>query len=366
MLKAQRIMVFVLVSLAVLVNGVVGLANPSSLELPLLDDEELLSALDRDARTFFEHKGFMGMSVAVLKDGHVAYFNYGQVAKDGEPVTENTIYDIASLTKTFTGVLLADLSLQGMVDLDTPLTEFFPEAKASRDDVQVTLRHLATHSSGYPRDVAAINPLNPFANFSRSDMETFLSLNPPKRVPGTVYEYSNLAMGILGEVLGDAYGSSYDEALRERILDKLDMNSTVLQFDEELLARKAKPHLESGTPARRWDFDALRAAGGLASTTRDLARFMAAHMGGLAIDSELSEATNLALQIHLRAQRSLGLGWHIGIEPYGRIFDHNGLVGGYCSSIVMCPSRNSGVVVLVNNAGSVDGLARSLLTKIAK
>ncbi|MCK9525378.1 MAG: beta-lactamase family protein [Limnochordia bacterium] len=362
----QRALVFVLAFYAVLACSVLGLANTNVAELSLLDEEELLSALDQDARSFFEDKGFIGMAVAVVKDGHVAYLNYGEVEKGGDAITEHTIFEIASLTKIFTGTLLADLSLQDVVGLDTPLNQFFPDAKTYKDGVEVTLSHLATHSSGFSRDVAAINPMNPFANFSRADMENYLTFNAPRRVPGTAYEYSNLGMAILGEALGDAFGSTYAEALKERILAKLDMDSSAFELDEHRMERKAKPHLERGTPARSWDFDALRAAGGLRSTTRDLARFMAANVGGFTCDEDLSKAMHLAQEIHFRGQRSVGLGWHIGIEPYGRIFDHNGLVGGYCSTIVICPAQGVGVVVLVNNAGSVDGLARSLLAKLAK
>lgn len=331
-------------------------------ELPHLKDKELIERIDRECEAYFAAQGFMGMAVAVVKDGKVAYFNYGHTQKDGNPIDENTLFEIASLTKVFMGTLLADLSLKGIVSLDTPVKEFFPECLAGEyEGVEMTLRHLATHTSSLPRDPVVLNPLNPFADFSREDMNEFMRLNALRWAPGTRYEYSNLGMGILGECLSDAYGKPYDIMLKELICNKLDMSSTTVFPDGALQARKARPHLASGTPAREWDFDALQAAGGIKSTTRDMIRFLAANLGGLQVDEELSAAMALAQETHFAGDRKVGLGWHIGVTTYGKTLDHNGLVGGYCSTCVICPQTKAGVVVLANNWGSVDKLAYAIL-----
>jgi len=332
-------------------------------ELPFLGDKELREKIGRECQAYFDSKGFMGMAVAVVKDGKITYFNYGRTHKDGKPIDENTLFEIASLTKTFTGTILADLSLQGTVSLDTPVKEFFPGCKAGEyDGVEMTLKHLATHSSALPRDPVVLNPMNPFADFSREDMNEFMRLNALRWAPGTRYEYSNLGMGVLGECLSDAYGKPYDAMLKELICDKLGMSSTTVFPDETLQARKAGPHLASGTPGKEWDFDALQAAGGIKSTARDMIRFLAANLGAMSVDERLSAAMALAQQTHFSGGRTVGLGWHIGNTTYGKIYDHNGLVGGYCSTTIFCPQSKAGVVVLANNAGSVDTLASAIMS----
>lgn len=336
--------------------------NARAGELPPIKDGELLDKIGKECAAYFDAKGFTGMAVAVVKDGGVAYFNYGSTGKKGKPINENTLFEIASLTKTFTGTLLADLSLQGLVSLDTTVNSFFDESKSGElDGVKMTLKHLATHTSGLPRDPATTNPLNPFSDFSRQDMNNFMRAHVLRRTPGTVYEYSNLGMGVLGECLSDAYGKPYDTMLRELICDKLGMSSTTVFPDEALQARKAKPHLASGTPAKEWDFDAIQAAGGIKSTARDMIRYLAANVGGFTVDLRLAEAMALAQQSHFSGQRTIGLGWHAGVRPYGKIYDHNGLVGGYCSSNIICPQAGAGVIVLANNAGSVDALASAIM-----
>ncbi|NLW17905.1 MAG: beta-lactamase family protein, partial [Firmicutes bacterium] len=108
-------------------------------------------------------------------------------------------------------------------------------------------------------------------------------------------------------------------------------------------------------------FDALQAAGGIKSTARDMIRYLAANLGSMPVEERLAEAMSLALQQHFSGNRTVGLGWHIGNTTYGKIYDHNGLVGGYCSTNIICPQTKAGVVVLANNAGSVDALASAIM-----
>lgn len=287
--------------------------NRSSVsELPRLRNAELSRELKKTCANFQKTEAYTGMSVAVIMDGEVAYFNYGTMEKGGKPVNENTLYEIASVSKVFTGILLADAVISGTVNLDDPVQDYFDFKIPNYRGEQMTLVQLATHSSGLPRMPYDFRPsANPY-DYKEEHLLEYLKKGVLNRAPGKGYEYSNLGVGLLGYVLSQVDGRSYDQLLREVILEKLGMASTAVYLNDELQQRKAKPHLMNGTPTQEWDFDVLQACGGIKSTTRDLARFATACMGSLETDGQLTQAIQLASQTHYRdISAQVGLGWQL-------------------------------------------------------
>ncbi|QOR36089.1 beta-lactamase family protein [Clostridium sp. 'deep sea'] len=332
-------------------------------ELGKLKDKEILKAINSTCDKYFNEKEFVGMSVAIIKDGNVAYLNYGKTSVDVEKVTKNTIYEIASLSKPFAGSLLAFESLQGKVSLDDSVNKYADYLKSYEyKDSVMTLKHLATHSSGLPRMPRnwSSGP-NPYKNYTKEKLITFLSKNTLHRKPGTLYEYSNLGFGLLGCILEDVEGCTYEDLLKKNIFDPLNMKSTAIYLSEQLQARKALPYLTGSTKGYEWDFDALKACAGIKSSTRDLARFIAANLGQIECDEELQKAFDLAKEVHFSGKQTIGLGWRLAKVKNKTIHEHDGLASGYTSYYALDIENGFGVVVLCNSADGVIDLGTSLM-----
>jgi len=173
-----------------------------------------------------------GLAVGRLSGGEVLRVTQGRArAERAEPVTASTVFEIGSISKAFTGVLLADMVLRGEVALDDPVAKYLPAGTRvpERDGVAITLRHLTTHTSGLPRlpsNLEPKDPADPYADYAAARLTSFLATHQLVRAPGASYEYSNLGAGLLGYALATRAGLSYGELLRKRILEPLGMTET--------------------------------------------------------------------------------------------------------------------------------------------
>src|SRR5262245_59424630 len=188
--------------------------------------------------------------------------------------------------------------LRGEVALDDPAQKYLPSTlqMPTWRAEEITLFHLATHTSSLPRLPANLwktmkDPANPYANYSVSDMYEFLSGYKLTRPIGSRVEYSNLGMGLLGDILGRVAARSYEGLVSERILRPLGMNHTSLALSPEQLGRLAPGHTLTGKVTANWDIPTLAGCGALRSTMGDVLRFMAASMNCAA--SPLAEAVRL-------------------------------------------------------------------------
>ncbi|MBX3394216.1 MAG: serine hydrolase [Phycisphaerae bacterium] len=289
---------------------------------------------------------------------------------DSTKVTPKTVFEIGSITKAFTGILLADSARRGTVKLDDPIDKFLPESVAAPnfDGRQITLLDLAQHRSGLPRlptnfDMTA-DPRNPYAHYSVDRLYEFLNGYKLTRSPGANYEYSNLGAGLLGHILGLANKKAYEDLVEERICRPLGMIDTVFTLTDDQRKRLAPGH---DGPARtsNWDsFEAMSAAGALLSTGADMITFVEANLGF----RESKLAATLADSIEPRADTQtpnvrIGLGWHISNDKGTEIIWHNGGTGGYRAFCGFAPSKKLGVVVLTNSSESADDIGFHLLEK---
>jgi D-alanyl-D-alanine-carboxypeptidase/D-alanyl-D-alanine-endopeptidase len=225
-----------------------------------------------------------GMVIGIYREGDIAFVGVGQLSPGDESTpTADTVYEIGSISKTFTGVLLADAVVRGEVTLDAPLSSFMPEGlKAPAHEAgPITLEALATHRSALPRmplNLGAVDPANPYAAYTEDQLWAMIDGFRLTRPPGETYVYSNLAVGLLGTILADKADMTYAELLRTRICEPLDMTDTSIVLTDAQRARLAPPHLSGGVPSTNWDFDCLAPCGGIRSTARDMMRFLAAHL----------------------------------------------------------------------------------------
>ena len=311
----------------------------------------------------------VGMVVGVIDPSGRRTVAYASTRKEEGPVDADTVFEIGSVTKVFTSLLLADAVRRGEVALTDPVAKYLPPnvKVPERGGKKITLVDLATHTSGLPRMPTNFHPKdpgNPYADYTEAQLYEFLSSVELTRDIGSHYEYSNLGGGLLGHALARRAGTDYETLVRTRILEPLGMKSTAIT-----LSKSMKEHLTPGHDARlrqvpNWDLPTLAGAGALRSTANDLLSFLAANIG----IEKSPLAPSMAAMIATRRPTGnpnleIALGWHIWNRNGHEIIWHNGGTGGYRTWIGFEPKSRTGVVVLSNtttNAG-VDDIGLHLL-----
>ncbi len=344
-----------------------GPRGPALLALLLLATvagaEPLAERVDRLAAPYVECSAFLGMVVGVFDGSEELLRGYGE----GRPGPD-TVYEIGSVSKVFTGVLLAALVRDGTVRLDQPVAELLPAGATvpATGERRITLVDLSTHSSGLPRmpdNFAPKDPRNPYADYTFDLMLEFLARVKPARAPGAAYEYSNVGAGLLGAALARKAGKTYEVLLEERIAGPLGMKSTVVLLTPELKARLAPGHDALGRPESNWDLVAFAGAGGIRSTGADMMRFLMANLTPTPLNDTLAFAREVRYAPPEANAHRIGLGWHV--SPAG-VHWHNGQTGGYHSFAAIDTAKRHAVVVLADTAtGDVDELGGDLLRMLA-
>jgi len=301
----------------------------------------------------------------------ISYGKFG--AGDARAVDANTVFEIGSVTKVFTSLLLTDMVQRGEVSLADPVAKYLPAGvkMPERNGRQITLEDLATHTSGLPRLPSNLHPqdaANPYADYSVEQLYQFLSGYQLTRDIGSQYEYSNLGGGLLGHVLARRAGMDYEKLVRTRICDPLGMRSTVITLSNETKSRLAVGHDASMQRVAYWDLPTLAGAGGLRSTANDLVTFVAANLGY--VKSPLAPAIAAMLTVRRPTGSpglDIGLGWHILTRDGHEIVWHNGGTGGFRSFIAFERKTGTGVVVLSNaeTLAGVDDIGQHLLNSNA-
>lgn len=283
---------------------------------------------------------------------------------ESAPVDGDTLFEIGSITKVFTGLVLQDMVDRGEVKLDDPIGKFLPATvkTPNQNGRQITLLDLATHTSGLPRLPSNLAPKdrnNPYADYTVDQLYAFLSSYTPDRPIGSKSEYSNLGAGLLGHVLALRAGTNYEALVMERICGPLRLDSTRITLGPALRNRLAAGHNKLGYPAANWDLPTLAGAGALRSTANDLLKFLSANIGLTA-----SSLSNAMAQSHLPhrdagALGKIGISWYI--DTVQGVIWHNGGTGGYRSYAGFSPELRRGILVLANAANDVDDIGQYLL-----
>ncbi len=389
---------------------------------------ETKAKIDEAANDYLKDASNVGLAVGVIRGEQTQIICYGTTDKpSGIPITPDSVFEIGSITKVFTGILLAETIRRGEVKLDDPANEHLPpEAQIpAKGRSPVTLRHLVTHTSGLPRlpdniDREAFFSDNPYRTYTVEQLYDYLHRTPV--VPGKQHAYSNLGMGLLGHILALAAGKDYYALLKERILDSLGMDDTSIALSEDQKRRLALPH-DKGKQVSNWDIPVLSGAGALRSTVSDMLKFLSANVNPESTPLEESVERShkietrgnpfrqnlgcwfgiglfyamveigarmhigrfgwpvvvpalfftFALPIYLafkwpRGFATMGLAWfmdRLSGTPHIMTW-HNGGTGGYCSFLGFVRETRTGVIVLSNSTNSVDALGARILADCNK
>lgn len=265
----------------------------------------------------------------------------------------NTVFEIGSVTKVFTSILLADMTLNDGINLEDPVKQYLPAiiAVPQYEGKKITLEHLATHSSGLPRmpnNFHPADPANPYQDYTVEHMYAFLVGYKLTAEPGSSSEYSNLGVGLLGHCLSLAVKSDYESLVIQRICAPLGMESTSIMLGDELGIRLAPGHGYGCRVVKNWDIPTFAGAGALRSTANDMLKFLAANMG--LSETQLAPAMEMThrARMSMEGGNKIGLGWITSYRYDAEIKWHNGGTGGYHSFIGFRKDKAIGVVVLAN------------------
>ena len=299
---------FLILALSACGLNTVNTATPKPSRLP--DKNEVKALL---VKLVDEEKRVPGIVVGMIADDPQERWvvGYGKLSDTDERVPEgDTVFEIGSISKVFTGTLLAHAVVNGEVKLDDPISLYLPEGVLAPEyeGRSITLLDLATHYSGLP----VFKPPDICIEYTMDQMYTFLSGYRLTRTPGSRFEYSNFGPGLLGGLLARrASLADYDAVLLERIARPLGMDSTRIQLTPEMRSRLAPPHDRYLLLSCSFVRSALNGAGGIRSTANDLLIFLAANMG--MAETELQPALQLANTPQRPTDGSdyIGLGWFL-------------------------------------------------------
>jgi serine-type D-Ala-D-Ala carboxypeptidase/endopeptidase len=328
-----------------------GSAHAQTLGSRLANPEEIHDMLVQ--RIDVQHKSD-GIVVGVITGKAREIISYGHFdATDPRVPDGDTVFEIGSISKVFTSLLLADMVVKGDVKLSDPVSKYLPASVhvPTRNGKQITLLYLSTHYSGLP-----LIPSNLSWDYSQQQMFDFLSHYELTRDPGQKFEYSNFAVGLLGQTLALRAGTDYETLLRTRITGPLQMNRTAVHPTQDMKADFIPGHGFGMRKPPAWEDPALAGAGGIHSTANDLLIFLAANMGIL--NSPLQPAMKKMLSVHRTSGpgSEIALGWFIATGRNGVIW-HNGQTNGYHTFMGYDPHRKVGLVVLSNSNESIDDIA---------
>jgi CubicO group peptidase (beta-lactamase class C family) len=330
----------------------------------------LEGSIDQVVQRFLVDNDIPGAAVGVVRDGQLIYAKGHGVrsVERHEPVMVNTLFQIGSITKVFTTTLLLQVRDEGRLALDDPVSQYLPAQvtmpswRQGEERVRPTLRHLATHRAGLPRNPPnrRDRPHSPsvMEPYSLAELYQGLAMTTLTSRPGTAVLYSNYGFGVLGHVLERATGQPYEALLHEKLLAPLGMVDTKITLTARDLERFAAHYWPQATRVERerWVFGEVCAFAGLASTVPDLARFVAMHLGAQAgqaagplIGTSVREMREPVATLGTDEKRGITMGWFFTDHPkLGRILSHNGEVDGHSASLWLAPQVETAIIVLAN------------------
>ncbi|PYK70441.1 MAG: serine hydrolase [Verrucomicrobia bacterium] len=308
------------------------------------DDEAIRKML---ATRIDLQKQATGMVIGVIDARGSHTISYGTIGlSDKRPVNGDTVFDVGSITKVFTALLLADMAQHGEVSVDDPAAKYLDAKKVKmpeRAGKEITLADLATHTSGLPlrpANLVSKDPNDKYRGYTVELMYECLSSFVLTRDIGTKYEYSNLGYGLLGHVLEKRTSATYSELVESRITRPLGMKDTRIGLNSAMKSRMAVGYNNELAPIpNEWHFGALQSAGAFSSTANDLLKFLGALLGFK--QSPLVPAMKSMLNVRrpggMQPSTQIALAWNVYVDGEQEVVWKNGSVGGYRSFIGFDP-----------------------------
>ena len=336
---------------------------------PMLSDMD--KKVDTVARNYIQKANTVGLCIGIIKDGKTQIYQYGEAKKgSGKLPNADSFFEIGSITKTFTATLLAWYANEGKVKLTDPITMYLPDSVAVNQSLKgITLLNLVNHTSGLASSPDNLkdnmtDPFNPYKDYTKQLMYSYLKTCKLNSKPGEKYAYSNLGVGLLGAILQYVSGKTFEQMVTSVITKPLGMLSTAQYLNPLLSPRFVSVYNSDGNPTVAWDFDVLAPCGALRSTVNDLLRYAKANMHPGA--DSLSKAVESTHHITFAKDVKIGLGWHVIRVNGVSYYFHNGGTYGSNSFLAFNADKNIAIVVLSNAYEPTDPVAAGILEKLVK
>lgn len=298
-------------------------------------------------RAFPEHTQ---LAFAFIDNGAVAFSG---VISENDTIrlvdNRHKVFEIGSISKVLTASLLTAMVGEGKLSLEDPVNDHLPFAL--KDSIRPTFMQLANHTSGLPRmpsnfDAGVpFDPANPYRNYGPDLLEEYLTKQVELAYhPGERSEYSNLGAGLLAYTLAQMTGLDYQQLLKKYLFSTYGMTASTTRRGD-VTSSLVRGLDQNGEETSNWDFSVMVGAGGILSSTEDLAKFALAQFDDA--NQELKLTRKPTFEVSERI--ALGLGWHIvKTSSETELYCHNGGTGGYSSSIVLDTHQANGVIILSN------------------
>ena len=319
--------------------------------------DNLQAVLDRDLAAALKTgelapSAGAGVSIAVVDHGVRRVFSYGVARPD-------SIFEIGSITKTFTGLILSQMVEQGKAKFDDPVRDLLPPGTVEKPTgPEITLLDLATQHSGLPRMPDNIKPVDgedPYADYHAANLYEYMEKHGVGKPEKTEFLYSNLGFGLLGQALSVRADQSYQALLREQVLGPLGMHDTTITLTPEQQARFLPGHTSDHRPAHAWNLGTFAGAGAIRSTASDMLAYVEANLHPEKVSSAGSSPAAKTIvaalvqshELHADADgQKIALAWLF--DPQSGNYWHNGATGGYSAYAFFNPKGDYGGVVLLN------------------
>ena len=331
---------------------------------PKINERDVL--VDSIVRSFMQSPQNCGLSIGISENGNSTFYNYGEMSRDSKMQTKpTTVYDIGSLTASFTGYLLGLAVTEKKMSLEDDVRKFLPGEYKNLvfNKNPIRVKHLATHSSGLPHlpdDLITqenYDPANPYKNYSREQIFIYLQRLQLTTAPGSVYDYSSLGLSVLGLVLEKVYGNRFDVLLREKITVHLELDNTRVNLSGIHVLDYATGYTDEGVETPHWILDGFTAAGSMNSSPADLLHFLEYQL------EEKDAAAKLSRQVILTAdKKTTSLAWFVTTTKQGHtLMYQSGGTFGSGAFMGFLKEKNCSVVVIANSGRNVDYVAIALL-----
>lgn len=346
--------------------------NPTS-----ITNNPLISPIDIEVQKIFDtykdDLNTVGLSMAILKNGTISYYGYGETKiGNGKVPDKNTLFEIGSISKTYTSITILNMLQENGHTIETPIREYLPKdlPTLARDGIEINFKHLLTHTSGlnYMPDNFGSQYLTgdlggAFSSFDRNKLFSYLLNANLRYKPFTAFEYSNVGVGLLGTILELNYKKPYGDVLKEKVLSPLSLNETFTRMEEATTSNWAVGHA-NGLETEYWNsLGSMDGAGVIKSSAYDVMKYAIAN-----IDPTTSALGNAITQSHEITflpfadvdiyKINSRLGWFQLIQtdlPYESFIWHNGGTGGFSSDLYINKNKGTVLLILANSAASSKG-----------
>lgn len=353
--------------------------EPVTTDNPMASDMD--RSIDQNFRAYIENTRHIGLSIALIDGAKTSFYNYGETNKGNKTLpTENSLYEIGSITKTFTAEVATKLMLDNNISADTPINHLLPAdfKQMSFQGQKIELKHLFDHTSGLPRvpddfeSYEGFEISNPYGNYDYEKLLNFLNNYSLTRVPGTEYEYSNLGYLLLSTIIEYQSDVSLANHIESFITEPLGMNNTHMNMSRIV---DSNPNVmgaydENGIHSRYWTWSIWEGIGGQYSNLVDLERFVRAHFNSFNSNEELKEVIAInTTESYSNELFSVGRAWHIVKSNGNEIINHAGGTGGFGSVVLIEPHKEKAIIVLANNfnsAATLQEISLSLMNDLLK